>query len=163
GPRSISRTHRTFWPVTTVEKPSPPTVRSIWVAHSVPSSATKWTLPSPGTRASITPERSCWVELTTTVEPGSASISAASRRAAAGGVAGEAVADVAGVLVADHDRVDDLVVTARARRVVRAVEHQIAPRELEQTRRVALGGKEERAHRLGPALDRPLGRRARLV
>ena len=129
GPRSISRTHRTFWPVTTVEKPSPPTVRTTWAGQAVPSSATKCSGPSPGTRTSITPERSTGrgVDDDGRVRGGVDLRGQPVRR-----VAGEALADLAGLLVADHHRVDDLVVAAGARRIVGAVEDEVAPRDLEQ-------------------------------
>ena len=108
----------------------------------------------------MSPPRSVPVGLTTTVAPAGASTS---RAEVLDRLADEAVADLAGLLVADHHRVDDLVGAARARRVVRAVEHEQAPRDVEQPARVPLGGEQQRRERLGPPLDRPLGGGARLV
>ena len=73
------------------------------------------------------------VGFTTTVELGGASTSLRERVQR---VAHEPVADLARLVVAHEDVVDDLVVTARARRVVRAVEHEVAPREREERVRV---------------------------
>ena len=78
GPRIISSTQRTFRPTTIAVKPSPPKSRRTWVAQGVPSGATKCTSPSPGTIARTRPPRATRVGLTTSVEPGAASMRVAS-------------------------------------------------------------------------------------
>ena len=84
---------------------------------------------SPGSASSTTPPRSTADGFTTTVEPAGASISVGQRGER---VVGQRLADVARLLVAHSHRLDDFVVAARARRVVRAVQHQVAPADVEQ-------------------------------
>ena len=95
---------------------------------------------------------------TTTVDAGGTSTVVASVRTAS---RVSAVADLARLLVAHQHRVDDLVGAARARRVVRAVEHELAPRDVEQRVRVVGRREQQRRQRLGVALERALGARAR--
>ena len=83
GPRIISRTHRIFWPTTTVEMPSPSIVRTTWVGQALPSStATRCTGPVPGSGTSTNPPRGRAVLFTTMVDDGGASIVVASCRSA---------------------------------------------------------------------------------
>ncbi len=77
-------------------------------------------------------------------------------------LADEHVPDLAGVVVSDEHLVDDLVVAARARRVVRAVEHEVPPRDVEERVRRAVRQKERRQG-LCPPLDGALRGRACLV
>ena len=116
--------------------------------------ATRWTGPVPGSGIATTPPRSTAGGFTTTVDAGGR-VDLVGERGER--VAGQRLADVARLLVAHSHRLDDLVVAARARRVVRAVEHQVAPADVEQRVRVAVGGEEQRAQRLGTALERALG------
>ena len=127
----------------------------------MPSGPTKWHGPEPGTMPSTTSRRARAVGFTTTVAPAGASTSLAERVQC---VADEPVADLARFLVAHEHVIDDLVVAARARRVVRAVEDDVAPRDDRGTSAgTARRGMKQRAHRLGLPLERTLGRRARLV
>ena len=138
GPRIISSTQRIFWPITTVEKPS-------GRACARPGSAARCRRrgrrgaprPVAGSASSTMPARSTADGFTTTVEPGGRV-----DLAGQGGerVVGQRLADVARLLVAHPHRLDHLVVTARARRVVRAVQHQVAPAEVEQGRGYAAVG-----------------------
>ena len=132
GPRIISSTHRIFWPTTTVGDPLARRGRA---------------RPAWGTRRRRRPRRGApgprRAAGRSTSPPRCAAVRVhhdGRRRRRVDGrspvarecVAGERLADVAGFLVAHADRVDDLVGAARARRVVRAVEDQVLPAEVEQ-------------------------------
>ena len=78
-------------------------------------------------------------------------------------VTGEGVADVTRLLVAHAHRLDDLVGAARARRVVRAVEDQLAPPDVEERGGILRGREEQRAQGFGDALEAALGARRGLV
>ncbi|HVJ98518.1 MAG TPA: hypothetical protein VNC41_16945, partial [Acidimicrobiia bacterium] len=75
----------------------------------------------------------------------------------------EAVADLTRFVVTHKDLVDDFVVAARARRVVRAVQHELFPSERGERVRILRGRGEQRGERLGPLLERTLGHCARAV
>ena len=137
-PRIRSSTQRTFWPVTIVWKPSPP-ISPIDLRRpcATPSGPTKWHGPRPGNvrldEAASAPRA---VGFTTTVAPrGRVDV----RGERAHRVAREAVADLARLVVAHEHLVDDLVAAARARRVVRAVQDELAPRDVGERVRVLLG------------------------
>ena len=155
-PRIRSSTQRTFWSVTIVWKPSPSRIATSCVGRGAPSGPTKWHGPVPGTRASTMPGRAPRGRVDD------------ERRAArrvdlpcasvVHRVVRESVADLARFGVAHEHLVDDFVVAARARRVVRAVQHEVAPRDRGQRVRVLLGraGTAPRAaRRASPARVRP--------
>ena len=75
----------------------------------------------------------------------------------------EPVADLACFRVADADLLDDLVAAARARRVVRAVQDQLSPRDLGERVRVLRGRQEEGRERLGALLEGAFGACAQAV
>ena len=79
------------------------------------------------------------------------------------GVACEPVTDLSRLGIADDDLVDDFVVTTGARRVMGAVQDQVAPCNCRERVRVLRGGQQQRRQRLRALLQRPFGGRARAV
>ena len=75
----------------------------------------------------------------------------------------EDVADLARLVIADHHLVDDLVVAARARGVVRAVLHELLPCHPEERVGIPVRRHEQGRQRLRAPLERALRERARLV
>ena len=148
GPRIISSTHRIFWPDDDGGDPlarrgaSPPA----WGTRRRRRPRRGARDPRRAAGRSTTPAR---------VPRGAVHHDGRRRRRVDRGreraerVAGERLADVARLLVAHADRLDDLVGAARARRVVRAVEDELLPADVEQRVRVGVGREEQRAERLG--------------
>ena len=153
GPRIISSTQRIFWPTTTVEMPSrlDRRVRPGWGRRCRRRRRPGAPGRCPGAGPSTSPPRCAG---------GAVHDDGRRRRRVDRGrevperVAGEGLADVARFLVAHAHRLDDLVVAARARRVVRAVQDELAPADVEERVRVGLGREEQRAQRFGAALER---------
>ena len=145
GPRIISTIQRTFWPVTTAEKLSPVDVPTSCVGQARPSSSTRCTAPNPGAVGRRVHDddraRRCVDLCAQRVE----------------GLGCERVTDVARLLVPHDHRVDHLVVAARTRGVVRAVQHEVPPCHAEERVRALVGREEQRAQRLRAPLDRALG------
>ena len=153
GPRIISTTQRIFRPTTTADIPSPPVVLTTWLGHAEPLRATRCTGPSPGNGT---------VDQSAAGDRGGIDDDGRSRRRVHLGrelvqcVARQRGPDVARLLVAHPHRFDHFVVAARARRVVRAVEHEVAPR--------CAGTRRDSDRRGGGARStarRPVRRRAR--
>ncbi len=69
------------------------------------------------------------------------------------GVVRQPVTDLTGFVVTDEHLIDDLVVAARARGVVRAVQHELAPRDVGESVRVVAGGQEQRRQWFGAFLE----------
>ncbi len=139
GPRIISSTQRIFCPTTTVEIPSPAVVRTTWVGQAVPSStATRCTGPSPGSGTATRPGRGARGRVH---HDGRRRWRVDLGREVPERVTRQRLADVARLLVADAYRLDDFVVAARARRVVRAVEHELAPTDPQQRSGIVAHGR----------------------
>ena len=66
-------------------------------------------------------------------------------------------------LIAHPHRLDDLVGAAGARGIVRAVQHEVPPRDVEQRSRIRRSVEHERAERFGAAFDRTFCRGRGLV